>query len=104
MKTLLRILGIWSLLAAMIAFAIDATKSMAASEWVSTPLGEYWYKLHPASLNTLQAAIERHVHPYLWDPVVFTVLQAPAWVFFGVLGILLYLLGRPRRRIEVFSN
>lgn len=88
----------------MIAFAIDATKSMAGGEWVNTPLGEYWYKLHPASLNTLQAAIERHVHPYLWDPVVFTILQAPAWVFFGVLGILLYLLGRPRRRIEVFSN
>lgn len=105
MRTLLRILGVWSLLAAMIAFAIDATTSMAGADgWTNTPLGEYWYKIHPASLNSLQAGIERHVHPYLWDPIVFRIIQAPAWLVFGILGLLLYLLGRPRRRIEVYTN
>ena len=69
-----------------------------------TALGEHWFKLHPASLNTAQAAVERHVNPTLWDPVIITILQMPAWAVFGVLGLLLYIGGRKRKRAGVYSN
>lgn len=103
---MLRVLGVWSLLVAMVALTIDGTQSLASGEgqWVVTPLGQHWFKLHAASLNISQAAVERHVAPWLWDPVILTVLQIPTWIFFGVLGLLLYRAGRRRRRLDVFRN
>ena len=103
---MLRVIGIWSLILAMVILTIDGTKSLASNEgqWIATPLGEHWFKLHAPSLNTAQAAIERHVNPSLWDPVILTVLQVPSWIIFAVLGLLLYWLGRKRRRINVYDN
>ena len=103
---ILRVLGVWSLLVAMVALTIDGTKSLAAGQgqWIVTPLGEHWFKLNAASLNTLQAAIERHVWPWLWDPVMVSLLLIPTWVFFGVIGLMLYWFGRRRRRLNVFEN
>ena len=103
---MLRVLGVWSLILAMVILTIDATKSLASSEgqWIATPLGEHWYKLDAASLNAAQAAIERYVSPTLWDPVILSFLQVPSWIVFGVLGLALYWLGRRRRRIDVYDN
>ena len=99
-----RVLGVWCLLTAAITLIIDVTQAISTNTWVATPLGQYWYNLHPPSLNVSQAAIERHVHPALWDPVITYILQSPSWAVFGILGVLLYWLGRRRRRREVFSN
>lgn len=102
---ILRVLGIWSLLAAMVTLTIDGTKSLASEgPWVFTTLSAQWSSLHPASLDSTQAAIEHNVHPSLWDPVALAVLQMPAWIFFAALGILLYWLGRRRRHRSVYSN
>lgn len=103
---MLRVLGVWSLLAAMVALTVDGTQSLATSDgqWIVTPLGEHWFKLNAASLSISQAAIERHVAPWLWDPVILSLLQIPTWVFFGVLGLLLYWIGRRRKQLDVFQN
>src|SRR5260370_41232114 len=37
-------------------------------------LGELWYAIHPASLQLLQPAIQRHIHPALWDWIVQSLL------------------------------
>ncbi len=100
-----RVLGIWSLLAAMVALTIDGTKSLAGQgHVVFTTLGEHWFRINAASLNTFQAAVERHVYPVLWDPLIVSVLQVPSWIFFTGLGLLLYWIGRHRRRRDVFIN
>jgi len=97
---------VWSLLTAMVALTIDGTKSLASGEglWIATPLGEHWFKLHASSLNAAQAAIERHVHPLLWDPGIISLLQVPSWILFGVLGLALYWFGRRRRHLDVYEN
>ena len=41
-------------------------------------VGELWFMLHPNSLQLLQPAIERHLAPFLWDPVLLTILTLPA--------------------------
>ena len=41
----------------------------------------------------LLAALERHVSPFLWDPVMTTILEAPAWLAFVLPGIALLALG-----------
>lgn len=103
---MLRVLGAWSLILAMVIVTIDGTKSLASGEgqWIATPLGEHWFKLHAPSLNTAQAAIERYVDPLIWDPVIVSLLLAPSWIVFAVLGLLLYWLGRKRRRIDMYDN
>jgi hypothetical protein len=40
----------------------------------------------------------------MWDPIIVGILSAPTWVVFGILGVLLYWLGRKRKPVEVFIN
>jgi len=61
----------------------------ADGKYVIHSLGQLWYVIDRASLNTTQAAIQRHVLPALWDPVLITILRGPAWVIFALLGLLL---------------
>jgi hypothetical protein len=105
MLVLLRIFGVWLLLLAMVAAVVDATKSLAGGgAWVVTPMGEQWHALSPETLRDAKAGIETNVGPFLWDPVMTTILHAPTWVVFGILGVLLYWLGQKRKPVEVFIN
>ncbi len=47
------------------------------------PAGELWFNVHVASLNLIQAVVQRYVHPFLWDPIIATVLRWPLWSLFG---------------------
>jgi hypothetical protein len=105
MRMLLRIMGVWLLLLAMVAAVIDATKSLAGGgAWAVTPMGQQWQALSPETLRDAKAAVESSVSPVVWDPVMTTILDAPTWVVFGILGVLLYWLGQKRKQVEVFIN
>ncbi len=91
-----RIIG-WLLVAIALLFAgATAVASLAAGEYMSMALGEFWFRLDAASLNLAQAGIQRHVHPSLWDPVAITVLRLPGWAVTGVPGVALVVLFRRR--------
>lgn len=96
LRFLARFIGLWLVAGALVALVVDGAKSIAAGSIVTTPLGQLWYDLDPASLNTAQAAVERHVHPALWDPVILAVLLAPTFSVIGILGLLLMLVGRKK--------
>lgn len=101
----LRILGVWSLLVAMVALTIDGTRSLAdEGPFAITALAEHWQQLSDTSLQAFRGAVESAVAPWLWDPVIWSLLQMPTWVFFTALGLLLYWLGQRRRRPDVYSN
>ena len=105
MLMLLRLLGVWLLLLAMVAAVVDATKSLAGGgAWVVTPMGEQWQALSPETLKATEAWIKTNAGPFFWDPVMTTILDAPTWVVFGILGVLLYWLGQKRKPVEVFIN
>ena len=105
MLTLIRLVGVWFLLLAMVAAVIDATKSLAGGgAWVVTPMGEQWKALNAQSLDAAKAWVTSNAGPYLWDPIITTILHAPTWVVFGILGVLLYWLGQKRKTVEVFIN
>ena len=108
LKFLARFTGIWLIAAALIALVVDGAKSIAGSAIITTPLGQLWFEYAADSLQVVQVGIERHmagwfgglfepVAFFLWDPVVVTILQAPAFLVAGVVGIALLVAGRPKR-------
>ena len=88
-----RILGIIGI----VLLGMDAVKWAGDGGMRFTEIGEWWFWLHPDSLQLAQPAIERHVAVWLWDPVLLTVLLWPAAVVFLVLGGVFIAIGRWRR-------
>jgi hypothetical protein len=83
---------------AVILAVLDATRSVAMSRLVLTPLGESWEALSPATLESMHRAIEAR-WPFLWDSVGVWLLSMPGSVLFAVLALLAYMVGhRPARR------
>ena len=66
--------GILCLLAAAAVFGVKAT----GHEFAGAPsLGALWFQFHAYSLNLTQAIIQRYIWPYLWDPVLQSLLVMP---------------------------
>jgi hypothetical protein len=102
---LLRVLGVISLLVASIALVADGTKTLASKGgMVTTPMAQQWAELSPDSLAATQNSVEGSSFPWLWDPVLVGLMQAPTWAVFGLLGIALYWIGRKKQRLEVYIN
>ena len=99
-----RLVGFVILAGGFIALVYDGTKSIASRSPVFTPLGQIWNNVHSSSLQLLQPAIERHVSPLLWDPVVLDILTAPAWLVFGILGAILMLIGRKKKPLIGYAR
>jgi uncharacterized membrane protein len=95
-----RFLAVLSLAAAVIMAVVDATRSIADSDLVLTPLGTSWYSVSPETLNLAQAVVQRYLLPALWDPGIVTILTLPGFVVFLALALIFYLIGRrPARRL-----
>ena len=69
------------------------------SSFAPEPLGALLFGLSPDLLNGTQAFIQRYIWPYLWDPILQTVLTWWDWVAIGGFGLLLAALARrPKRK------
>ena len=84
-----------------------------------TQLGQIWFDLAPASLQLTQAVIERYIdpcglirqlncEPFLWHPMISTLLQWPAvFVFLGLATLfvgLVRLCPKSRNRTRRFGK
>ena len=69
--------------AALVAFANDLISFAQTGTYRVMPAGQVWFDIHVASLNLMQAVVQRFLHPLLWDPVIATMLQWPAWSLLG---------------------
>lgn len=95
--------GLFLLLAAL-ALIGDVTRSMNTRTTVVTSVATQWRQLSPQSLTNAQNAVSKNVHPLAWDPLIWRLLLLPAWFLFGAIGLVLALLGRRRRRVNIFIN
>jgi hypothetical protein len=100
----LRSLGLWILAAGFVFFVYDGTKSIAGDRIYVTKLGEIWNAVNSTSLQLLQPAIERHIAVWLWDPVVLSVLTAPACLVFAIVGSILMLFGRKKKPLIGYAR
>jgi hypothetical protein len=66
--------------------------------WAPIALGQLWYQLNRSSLNLVQAVIQRYIHPFVWDPIIVTILLSWAFAVLMILGVLLLVVFRKRAR------
>jgi len=62
-----------------------------------------WFDLDRSSLNLVQAVVQRYIHPFLWDPIIVTILLCWAFAVLLVLGALILALSHSgtRRRARL---
>lgn len=90
-----RLLGLSLIVLAAAIVAFDIVSRLSGAGLLGfISLGDLWGRLSAASLNLVQAIVQRYLLPALWDPLLVTFLLLPAWLVFGVPGLLLTLSGR----------
>jgi len=99
-----RFLAWLCILLALMAAGAELVRSLEAGNWQPLALGYLWFSIDAGSLNLVQAVVQRYLHPVLWDPAIVWLLRWPAWLFFGLIGGLLMLATRGRRRRRWFSR
>lgn len=58
---------------------------------------DLWYTLSPSSLIIFEIRVERMLGFWVWDPVLVTIMELPAWLIFGTPGVILLIFFRPNR-------
>jgi len=96
-----RRIGRWAgwflLVIAVAAVAYDVTVALRSGGAIHvSALGDFWARLHQASLTGFEADFQR-LSPWLWDHAVARLLGWPGWAVFGVPGAALSWLCRHRR-------
>jgi hypothetical protein len=92
-------------LAAMVALSVsvimavlDATRSVAASALVMTPLNTTWLAVSPDTRSAFESFVRDKINPLLWDGAIVWVLNQPGFAVFAVLAFILYAIGFRRQR------
>lgn len=93
-----RCLATLVLAAAVIMAVLDATRSVAASQLVLTPLASSWEFASPRTFEAARDFVETHIHPMVWSLLADHLLSLPGFVVLLVVAFLLFALGRPPAR------
>ena len=93
-----RLIGWIIFLAGLAVLARDVFVSIDTGHWAPIALGQLWFDIDRSSLNLIQAVVQRYIHPFLWDPVIVTVLLCWAFAVLMVLGLLILALSGRRAR------
>jgi hypothetical protein len=100
----LRVLAWVLLLAAAIALVSDFTRTGTTGSFVGTSILAHWKALSPQSLASAAATVQKSIHPLAWDPLIVRILILPAWLVMGAFAVLCGVLGRKKRRINIYAN
>jgi hypothetical protein len=89
----------WLLLAAaVVAAGRDVLLWIETGQFDPIPLGQIWANIHRDSLLLVEPGLVRHVHPALWEWIVFPLLQSSAAVVAALTGIFLAIVTRREKR------
>ncbi len=91
-------LGLIVLAAAAGTLLWDLLRWAGQGDFALSSLGDIWILLHKDSLLLIEPALVRHVAPWTWEDLVFPIIQQPALLDLGVLGLAIMLLSRVFRQ------
>lgn len=93
-----RLIGWLLMILALLAEGHDLWGLWDTGHYHVSVLGELWAQVNRNSLLLLQPAIERHVAVWVWDWLIFPVLQWPAALTLAVPAVAIILACSPRDR------
>ena len=91
-----RVIGWIALLVGTAVLVRDVLVWIDTKHWAPIALGQLWYDLNRSSLNLVQAVVQRYIHPFLWDPIIVSILLSWAFAVLMLLGALLLIAFRRR--------
>lgn len=101
----LRFLASLFALIAIVALVADATPALnGTGHYIAHSVMNYWTELAPASLVATRAQITAHTYPWVWNPVLLSILGAPMSMLFGGLAIVCGYFGRRRQQMKLHVN
>jgi hypothetical protein len=92
-----RVLAWVLIVVAALMLAREAYMFLETGAYAPVAVGQIWYVLSRGSLAWVQALLEEHV-PFLWDPLLFSVLNWPATLVFGIPGVALWFATRSPKK------
>jgi hypothetical protein len=98
LRFLFRLAAMVALSVAVIMAVLDATRSVAASALVMTPLNSSWLAVSPDTRAAFETFVRAKASPIVWDGGIAWVLAQPGFAVFAVAALLLYAIGYRRRR------
>jgi hypothetical protein len=104
-RFLFRFVGLLCLALAFIFLVYDGTKWIADRQFYVSSVGNTWSNVHQNSLVALQPLVESYLGTKFWQSVVQPYfLEQPAWLVLGIIGALLILLGRKKRKLIGYAR
>jgi hypothetical protein len=104
-RLMLRFLAALFALFALIAFAADVSRPMTTGQRLpAISLMQHLQALAPSLVAAIEKSVSRSIDPFVWDPILTSVLGLPASLIFVVLALVAGFAGRPRRRVRIFVN
>ena len=93
-----RLIGWIIFLAGLSVLVRDVMVWIDTKDWAPIALGQLWFYLNRSSLNLVQAVVQRYIHPFLWDPIIVSILLCWAFAVLMVLGVLILAVSGRRAR------
>jgi hypothetical protein len=97
-RFIFRLAAMVSLSVSVIMAVLDATRSVAASALVMTPLNTSWLAISPDTRSAFESFVRDKINALLWDAAIAWVLNQPGFAVFAVVAFLLYAIGYRRQR------
>jgi hypothetical protein len=92
-----RIIGLVLLSAALMFGAAEFWFTIVPTYGASDiTMGRLWVLVSARSLTIVQGLITDHLWSPIWNVGISPLLVAPAWSFFGALGLLFFIFGRQK--------
>ena len=98
-----RLVGLLLLACGFIFMVYDGARWVADQSLQFTRFGQFWNDIHQSSQEAFKAWV-MGMAPWLWASIVRWVLEQPVFAVLGGLGIILMLLGRPRKPLIGYSR
>ena len=89
MRMIGRLIGWIFFLAGASVLVRDVFVWIDTKHWAPIALGQLWFDLNRSSLNLVQVVVQRYIRPFLWDPIIVTILLCWAFAVLMVLGLLM---------------
>ncbi|MER8828707.1 hypothetical protein NKH73_19980 [Mesorhizobium sp. M0938] len=99
LRFLFRLAAMVALSVSVIMAVLDATRSVAASAVVMTPLNTSWLAVSPDTRIAFESFVRGKAGPLLWDGVIGWVLNQPGFAVFALLAFIFYMIGYRRQRL-----